>query len=192
MLPQIPSESSYATWLMACTKKFFELLGFEFYSEIQSQVLEENHPFDIYVQIKKGNKVKQFGFQVKRSYISSKGELFWRLDETQHENMKKFSWMIYSFPDFIDRKYFEVACFYFIFKMPYFSYVSNYYKKNLYYYERFGSIARKIIDCPFGNLITSEAWINPQVLMKEFEFINQFQVYLDFTEMKGQIFSNII
>lgn len=190
MLPTIPSEASYAQWLVDCTQRYFEALGFIFYSEVQSQNLEKHYPFDIYASITKGNVVKRFGLQVKRPGTAKLG-MYWTLNSTQHAQMNRFNWIWYSLPDFLTRTYYKVACFHTLFKSPNFPFVSRLYKSKIGVYYRFGSFANGLIICPIGQMVgKSFDWIESGTLFKEFHFINQVHTYLDFTERKGQIFTN--
>jgi len=191
MLPAIPTEASYAQWLVNCTQKYFEALGFSFYSEIQSQKREKNYPFDIYASITKGNVVKRFGLQVKRPDTTKLG-IYWALDSTQHAQMNKFQWIWYSLPDFLRRNYYRVACFHTIFKRPNFPFISRLYKSKIGIYYRFGSFANGLVSCSIGQIVDkSFDWMESRAIFREFYFINQIHTYLDFTERKGQLFTNI-
>ena len=191
MLPSIPSEASYASWLANCLKRYFEALGFSFYHEIQSQPLEKDYPFDIYASIEKGNFVKRFGLQLKRPYPSKQG-IYWKLDSTQHAQMKKFQWIWYSLPDFLSRHYHQVACFHTLFKNPNFSYISNLYKYKTGFYLRFGSFANGVEMCTIGQKVSKGLdWVKSEDIFKEFSFANQIHTYLDFTDQKAQLFANI-
>lgn len=191
MLPPIPTEASYAQWLVNCAQRYFEALGFSFYPEVQSQRLEQNYPFDIYANIAKGNVVKRFGLQVKRPYTAKLG-IYWTLDSTQHAQMNKFRWIWYSLPDFLSRNYYRVACFHTLFKNPNFPFVSRLYKSKIGIYYGFGSFANGILRCPIGQSVDkSFDWMKSGATFKEYSFINQNHAYLDFTERKGQLFTNI-
>ena len=191
MLPPIPSEASYANWLANCMQRYLEALGFTFYSEIQSQVREKDYPFDIYAHISKGNVVKRFGFQVKRPNTSRLG-IYWNLDSNQHNQMQRFQWIHYSLPDFLSRSYHRVACYHTLFKEPYFSFISRLYKSKIGFYYRLGSFANGIMNCSKGQIVgKSFDWMESIVIFQEFKFINQIHTYLDFTERKGQLFTNI-
>jgi hypothetical protein len=190
VFPRIPDEASFANWLIDCVQKYFEALGYKFYSEIQSQKLEKDYPFDIYASIQKGNKVKRFGFQVKRPYLNKR--MYWRLKEKQHINMRKFPWIIYALPDFTEREYHKLACYHMMFKYPGFSYKQRLYYDEVFPYERFGSIAKKIVNCIFGEKIIKDRWIDSRTILLEYQFINQIHTYLDFTEMIGQVISYIM
>lgn len=191
MLPSIPSEASYASWLANCLKRYFEALGFSFYHEIQSQPLEKDYPFDIYASIEKGNFVKRFGLQLKRPYPSKQG-IYWKLDSTQHAQMKKFQWIWYSLPDFLSRRYHQVACFHTLFKNPNFSYISNLYKYKTGFYLRFGSFANGVEMCTIGQKVSKGLdWVKSEDIFKEFSFANQIHTYLDFTDQKAQLLANI-
>jgi len=191
MLPKIPSEGSYASWLVDCIRRYFEALGFTFYSEIQSQQFEDDYPFDIYTEIRKGNFVKRFGLQVKRPYITGKG-IFWKLAPKQHAKMSDFQWIYYSLPDFLNRSHHRVACHHVIFRDPNFPFVSRLYKSQVGFYYRFGSFANGIMNCPIGQKVDQTFdWIKSEDMFEEFPFTNQFHTYLDLTEKKGQIVKNI-
>lgn len=191
MLPSIPTEASYAQWLVNCIQKYFEGIGFTFYSEIQSQTREKDYPFDIYARISKENIVKRFGLQVKRPHKSKRG-IYWNLDSNQHIQMNKFHWIYYSLPDFLLRRYYKVACYHIIFKDSNFPFTRQVYKWKIGFYYRLGAFANALMDCSFGQTIDqSSEWLDSISLLKEFNFVNQFHTYLDFTERKGQVFSNI-
>ena len=191
MLPSIPTEASYAQWLVNCTQKYFEALGFSFYSEVQSQKREKNYPFDIYANINKGNAVKRFGLQVKRPNRTKLG-IYWTLDSAQHAQMNNFQWIWYSLPDFLSRNYHRVACFHTLFKNPSFPFVSRLYKSKIGIYYRFGSFAKGLIDCSIGQIVDKRFdWIKSGAIFREFYFVNQIHAYLDLTERKGQLFTNI-
>lgn len=191
MLPAIPTEASYAQWLVNCMQRYFEALGFSFYPEVQSQKLEQYYPFDIYASITKGNVVKRFGLQVKRPNKTKLG-IYWTLDSTQHAQMNKFQWIWYSLPDFLSRNYFRVACFHTLFKNPNFPFISRLYRSRIGIYYRFGSFANGLMRCPIGQIVDkSFDWMESGAIFKEFYFVNQIHTYLDFTERKGQLFTNI-
>lgn len=189
MLPQVPSEGSYATWLAQCLERYFEGLGFTFYSEIQTQPRENDYPFDIYASIQKGNFVKRFGLQVKRPNQLKK-DISWDLDQEQHDKIRNYHWIWYALPDFFDRKYYKVACFHTIFKSASFSYKSTLHLSNIGFYLRLGTFANKIEECKIGEKIKTD-WVDSITLFKEYPFADQIHAYLDFTEMKAQLFTNI-
>lgn len=191
MLPTIPTEASYAQWLANCTQRYFEKLGFSFYSEVQSQNLEKNYPFDIYASITKGNMVKRVGLQVKRPGTTKLG-IYWTLTATQHARMNKFQWIRYSLPDFLNRTFYRVACFHTLFKRPNFPFVSRLYKSKIGVYYRFGAFANGLMNCPIGQVVDkSFDWMKSEAIFEEFYFVNQLHAYLDLTERKGQLFTNI-
>jgi len=191
MLPSIPSEGSYASWLANCLQRYFEALGFSFYHEIQSQPLEKDYPFDICASIRKGNFVKRFGLQVKQPYPSKQG-IYWKLNPTQHTQMKKFQWIWYSLPDFLSRHYHQVACFHILFKNPNFPYVSSLHKSKIGFYLRLGSFANGIEICTIGQKISKDMdWAKSEDIFKEYYFADQIHTYLDFTDKKAQLFTNI-
>jgi len=191
MLPSVPSEGAYTSWLANCLQKYFEALGFSFYHEIQSTVREEKYPFDIYANIQKGNFVKRFGLQVKRPQTSKQG-IYWKLDSSQHIQIQKFQWIWYSLPDFTNRTYYRVACFHTLFKDPNFPFISNLYKSNIGFYFRLGSFANKIMACMIGQKLNKDFdWLKSDDIVKEFLFVNQIHTYLDFTDQKAQLFINI-
>jgi len=191
MLPTIPTEASYAQWLVSCTQKYFEALGFGFYPEVQSQRREPRYPFDIHVGIRKGNVVKRFGLQVKRPDRTRLG-IFWALDSAQHAQMQKFHWIWYSLPDFLSRNYYKVACFHTLFKSPHFPFISRLYKSKIGIYYLFGSFANGLMNCSIGQIVSkSFDWMKSIAIFKEIHFMNQIHAYLDFTERKGQLFTNI-
>ena len=191
MLPIIPSEGSYTSWLAQCLQKYFESLGFKFFYEIQTQSREKNYPFDILAGVEKGNFVKRFGLQVKRP-DQSKQDLYWKLDSVQHKQMKKFTWIWYALPDFLDRHYHKVTCFHTLFKNPNFGYISALHKSKIGFYLRLGAFASKVEECSIGEKLSKGLdLLNSEELFKEFSFANQIHTYLDFTEMKAQLFTNI-
>lgn len=192
MLPSIPTEASYAQWIVNCIQAYFEAIGFTFYPEVQSQKLEKNYPFDIYAEISRGNIVKRFGLQVKRPHTANQG-IYWVLDPNQHAQMKKFPWIYYSLPDFLQRTYYKVACYHTLFKASNFPFISRLYKSKIGFYYRLGAFANGIITCSMGQIVGKNFdWVESEYIFKEFKFINQFHVYLDLTERKGQIVTNIL
>lgn len=191
MLPPIPSEAAYTAWLASCMQRYFEALGYTFYPEIQSQRREKDYPFDIYADISKGNVVKRFGFQVKRPNTSRLG-ICWKLDLNQHTQVQRFQWIYYSLPDFLPRSYHRVTCYHTLFKESNFPFVSPLYKSKIGFYYRLGSFANGITNCSRGQLVDkSFDWMESKAIFKEFNFINQIHTYLDFTERKSQLFTNI-
>ena len=192
MLPSIPTEASYAHWLQNCLQKYFEALGFSFFSEVQSQALEKRYPFDIYAGISRGNMIKRFGLQVKRPHINKQG-VYWNLNSNQHKRMQKFKWIYYSFPDFLLRSYFKVACFHTLFKNPNFLFVSQLSKSKIGLYYRFGAFANGVMSCSVGQALDkSFDWVSSIDILRESYFPNQFHMYLDLTTKKGQIFTNVL
>jgi hypothetical protein len=192
MLPSIPVEASYALWLQNCIQRYFEALGFRFYSEVQSQQLEKTYPFDIYAEISKGNAVKRFGLQVKRPYTNKQG-IYWNLSSNQHTQMQKFQWICYSLPDFLQRSYSRVACYHTLFKDPNFPFVSQLSKPSIGFYYRFGSFANALMSCSMGQIVDrSFDWVNSINILQQSHFMNQFHTYLDLTAKKGQIFTNAL
>jgi len=191
MLPKVPSEGAYTSWLANCLQSYFEAAGFSFFHEIQSQPREADFPFDICAKIEKGNVVKRFGLQVKRPH-ESKGGVYWNLDLVQHNNMNKFPWIWYAFPDFLDRKYYRVACFHTLFTNSSFPHVSSLHKSKLRFYYRLGSFADRVIACTIGQkLEKSSDWSSSESVFGEFHFDNQIHTYLDFTEMKAKLVTKI-
>lgn len=191
MLPSIPTEASYAQWLVNCMQRYFEGIGFTFYSEVQSQVREKDYPFDIYARISKGNIIKRFGLQVKRPYTAKQG-IYWILDSNQHAQMNKFFWIYYSLPDFLLRGHYKVACYHTLFKNSNFPFTRHLYKWKIRFYYRLGAFTNALMNCSMGQTIDeSSEWLDSRSILREFNFINQFHTYLDLTERKGQIFSNI-
>jgi len=190
MLPPIPTEASYAQWLVNCIQSYFEGIGFSFYPEVQSQPREKDYPFDIYAGISKGNVIKRFGLQVKRPHTSKQG-IYWILDANQHNQMRKFPWIFYSLPDFLLRSYYKVACFHAIFKNSSFSFKTRLYKSKVGFYYRLGAFANALLDCSFGQIVDqSSKWLDSISLLTEFHFFNQFHTYLDFTDKRAQVFSS--
>ncbi len=191
MLPSIPTEASYANWLINCMQRYFEALGFTFYPEVQSQRREKKYPFDIYAHISKGNVVKRLGLQVKRPNTTKLG-IYWDLESNQHTQMQKFQWIYYSLPDFLVRSYYKVACYHTLFKEPNFPFVSRLYKSKIGFYYRLGSFANGIENCRKGQILDkSFDWIKSEDIFREFPFVNQIHTYLDLIERKGQIFANL-
>ena len=191
VLPTIPAEASYANWLANCMQRYFEARGFTFYNEIQSQRREKNYPFDIYAHISKGNLVKRLGLQVKRPSATISG-IYWDLDSNQHTQMQNFPWIYYSLPDFLVRNCYRVACYHTLFKDSNFPFVSRLHKSKIGFYYRLGSFANRLIDCPIGQIVTKGFdWMESLAIFKDFYFVNQIHTYLDFTERKGQLFTNI-
>jgi len=191
VLPSVPTEASYALWLQNCIQRYFEALGFSFYSEVQSQRLEKKSPFDIYAGISKGNIVKRFGLQVKRPYTNKQG-MYWNLNSNQHTQMQKFHWIYYSLPDFLQRSYSRVACYHTLFKDPNFPFVSQLSKPNIGFYYRFGSFAIAVMSCSMGQALDkSYDWANSIDILQQSHFANQFHTYIDLTTKKGQIFTNV-
>lgn len=192
MLPSIPSEASYASWLANCLQDYFESIGFSFYHEIQSQRREVDYPFDIYANVEKGNKVKRFGLQVKRPYVSKKG-IYWKLEASQHSKMKNFFWIWYSFPVFLTRIYYKVALYHTLFKKANFPFVTILHRHQIGAYVRFGYFSHCIEKCTIGQKLDKDNdWIRSEILFKDELFKNQVHVYIDQTERKAQLFSNII
>lgn len=135
--------------------------------------------------------VKRFGLQVKRPSTTKLG-IYWTLNSGQHAQMNKFQWIWYSLPDFLSRTYYRVACFHILFKRPNFPFVSRLYKSKIGVYYRLGSYANGLMDCSIGQVVDKGFdWIESRALFREFYFINQIHTYLDFTERKGQLFTNI-
>jgi len=172
-------------------QKYFEALGFTFYHEVQSQRREPKYPFDIHAQISKGNTVKRLGLQVKRPNTTNLG-ICWDLDSNQHTQMQNFPWIYYSLPDFLVRSYYRVACYHTLFKEHNFPFVSRLYKSKIGFYYRLGSFAIRLMNCLIGQIVDkSFDWMESRAIFKDFYFINQIHAYLDFTERKGQLFTNI-
>lgn len=191
MLPSIPGEGSYASWLANCLQKYFESLGFTFYHEIQTPPREHDYPFDIIARISKGNFVKRFGLQVKRPYPSRQG-IYWLLDLAQHSQMKNFPWIWYSLPDFLNRNYYLVACFHTLFTDSNFPFVPTLYKSKIRFFLRLGTFANRVERCPIGEIVGKDFdWAKSEDIFREYQFINQIHTYLDFTERKAQLFTNI-
>jgi hypothetical protein len=190
MLPSIPTEASYTVWLANCMQDYFESLCFTFYHEIQSQRREKNYPFDIYSQVSKGNIVKRIGLQVKRPYIHKLG-IYWNLNSGQHTQMQKFNWIYYALPDFLLRRYYKVACHHTLFKRPNFPFVPHLYKSK-FVYSRLGPFANGIETCKNGQILDeSHDWVKSEDIFMEFPFNNQIHLYLDLTERKFQMLTNI-
>jgi len=192
MLPHIPTEANYTRWLMNCVESYFRAIGYTVYTEIQSQFLEKDMPIDIYARINQGNLLKRFGLQVKRPYQYSDGKLYWRIDRVQDNQIKKISQIWYALPDFVDRKYRLVACHHVIIKRPTISYLSNLSKDNLDYYVRFGTFAKKIVDCIWGQKIQSNIdFESAKVMIQEYDMINNFHMFMDTTQQDAMLVYNI-
>jgi len=191
MLPRIPIEANYTRWLMNCIESYFNAIGYTVHTEEQSQALEKHMPFDIYARINKGNVLKRFGLQVKRPYQYANGDLYWEIDRTQDNIIKKIPSIFYAFPDFIDRKYYAVACHHVRITRPIISY-KHHLRANTFNYYRFGHFAKQIVDCLFGQEIKSNVDFDSALItIEEYDMINNFHMFLDITQQDAMLIYNI-
>lgn len=182
MSPDSPPESSYQLWIHDCIKRYFRARDFEVRSITVTTQKEKHLPFDVHVQVRKGDFVKRFGLQVKRPYLDNK-KLSWRLKREQHETLGDFPWIYYALPTFVDATMQEVSCYHIMIVGGGFQFKSVIGRKDVPVYYRWGGFTESLEKCAVGETVAPEAeFLSAVDFVEELRLKNSVIAEIDYTE----------
>lgn len=181
-----PPEVSYQIWLAGCIKRYLRRAGFSVRVDTVSQPVERKIPFDLEVNVRRGNLVKRFGLQVKRPYVDGLG-LFWRLDREQHQELQRWKWVFYAFPTSTDSSDQEVMCHHLILARRR-RYSSKVRKHSLGWPYRWGGFVEALRECRVGLRLEQSRRVVPlSDQVRELELKGLVLADIDYTARHGEI-----
>jgi len=143
--------------------------------------VEKLQPYDLDVRIRKGNLIKRFALQIKRPHVDPNG-VYWDLNPVQHRTMRRYRWIFYALPTFVNSDLQRVACHHVLIVPRSIPHVPRTRLGNLGLRYRWGGFAEAVIECRVGEVLFPERPPLPlEALIQEFNMRNSVLTEVDVT-----------